>query len=68
MLAILTAAAITFLADDVRERVIGGFETARRIIFGMIRMIMWTAPLGAFGGMAFTVAQFGSARSPTSGC
>jgi aerobic C4-dicarboxylate transport protein len=22
-------------------------------------MIMWTAPLGAFGGMAFTVAQFG---------
>jgi aerobic C4-dicarboxylate transport protein len=23
-------------------------------------MIMWVAPLGAFGGMAFTVAQFGS--------
>ena len=32
-----------------------------RVIFGVIRLIMWFAPLGAFGGMAFTVAQFGSA-------
>ena len=30
------------------------------MIFGIIRLIMWAAPLGAFGGMAFTVAQFGS--------
>ena len=31
------------------------------MIFGIIRLIMWAAPLGAFGGMAFTVAQFGGA-------
>jgi aerobic C4-dicarboxylate transport protein len=61
VLAIVTAAAISFLADDVRERIVGGFETASRVIFGMIRIIMWAAPLGAFGGMAYTVAQFGSA-------
>ena len=44
---------------ELRERVVGGFETASKIVFGVIRMIMWAAPLGAFGGMAFTVAQFG---------
>jgi aerobic C4-dicarboxylate transport protein len=59
VLAILTAASISLLAAPVREKVVGGFETASQIIFGVIRMIMWTAPLGAFGGMAFTVAQFG---------
>ncbi|HYF27547.1 MAG TPA: cation:dicarboxylase symporter family transporter [Baekduia sp.] len=59
VLAILTAAAISALAAPVRERVVGGFEVASQIVFGVIRMIMWTAPLGAFGGMAFTVAQFG---------
>ena len=59
VLAILVAAAISGLAPELRKRVVGGFETASKIIFGVIRMIMWTAPLGAFGGMAFTVAQFG---------
>jgi aerobic C4-dicarboxylate transport protein len=39
--------------------VLGGFEVASQIVFGVIRLIMWTAPLGAFGGMAFTVAEFG---------
>jgi aerobic C4-dicarboxylate transport protein len=28
-------------------------------LFGMISMIMWLAPLGAFGAMAFTVGQYG---------
>jgi aerobic C4-dicarboxylate transport protein len=60
VLAILTAAAISALATAQRERVVAGFETASRIIFGLIRIIMWVAPLGAFGGMAYTVAQFGS--------
>jgi aerobic C4-dicarboxylate transport protein len=61
VLAIITAAAISMLAARQRERIVAGFETASRVIFGMIRLIMWAAPLGAFGGMAFTVAQFGSA-------
>jgi aerobic C4-dicarboxylate transport protein len=59
VLAILVAAAISGLAPALRERVVGGFETASKIVFGVIRLIMWTAPLGAFGGMAYTVAQFG---------
>ena len=59
VLAILFAAAISGLAPELRKRVVGGFETASKIVFGVIRIIMWAAPLGAFGGMAFTVAQFG---------
>jgi aerobic C4-dicarboxylate transport protein len=59
VLAILVAAALTTLAPAVRARVVGGLETASQIVFGVIRLIMWTAPLGAFGGMAYTVAQFG---------
>ncbi|MEA2290819.1 MAG: aerobic C4-dicarboxylate transport protein, partial [Solirubrobacteraceae bacterium] len=60
VLAIFTAAAISLLGAAERRRIVGGFETASRVIFGIIRMIMWAAPLGAFGGMAYTVAQFGS--------
>ncbi len=59
LLAILVAAAISRLAPALRERVVGGFEMASKIVFGVIRMIMWVAPIGAFGGMAFTVAEFG---------
>jgi aerobic C4-dicarboxylate transport protein len=61
VLALITAAAVSALPRVQREQVVGVFEAAGRIIFGMIRIIMWAAPLGAFGGMAFTVAKFGSA-------
>jgi len=30
-----------------------------KALFGVIGMIMWLAPLGAFGAMAFTVGQYG---------
>jgi len=61
LLGILTAAAISFLADEERKRVVAVFEVLGRIVFGVIRIVMWVAPLGAFGGMAYTVAVFGSA-------
>ena len=61
VLGILVAAAISFLKDDERLKVVGVFEVLGRIIFGVIRLVMWMAPIGAFGGMAYTVAVFGSA-------
>jgi aerobic C4-dicarboxylate transport protein len=61
VLAILTAASISMRAAPLRERVLGVFEAAGQVVFGIIRLIMWAAPIGAFGGMAFTVAEFGSA-------
>src|SRR5215211_4971301 len=56
VLGIVTAAAISFLADAERKKIVGVFEVLGRIIFGVIRLVMWAAPLGAFGGMAYTVA------------
>lgn len=59
VLAILFASAISALAPGTRKRIVGGFETAAEVVFRVVRIIMWTAPIGAFGGMAFTVAEFG---------
>ena len=61
VIALLVAASVSFLRDRDRKRVVAVFEVLSRIIFGVIRLIMWTAPLGAFGGMAYTVSVFGSA-------
>src|SRR5687768_9462489 len=40
VLAILVAAAMTALAPALRARVLGGFEVASQIVFGVIRLIM----------------------------
>jgi aerobic C4-dicarboxylate transport protein len=61
VLAILVAAAISGLPASTREPIIGVFKKLSQVIFGVIRLIMWAAPIGAFGGMAYTVAQFGGA-------
>lgn len=34
-------------------------DSFSRVIFGIINMIMRTAPLGAFGAMAFTIGKYG---------
>jgi len=60
IIAILVAAGVSVLARRQREQVLAVFEVVSKILFAIIRMIMWAAPLGAFGGMAYTVAQFGS--------
>jgi aerobic C4-dicarboxylate transport protein len=31
-----------------------------KVIFGIIKIVMWAAPLAALGGMAYTVAAFGA--------
>ena len=59
ILALVVAASISGLKPELREKVVGVFEAASQIIFGVIRVIMWLAPIGAFGGMAYTVAKFG---------
>jgi aerobic C4-dicarboxylate transport protein len=59
VLAIITAAAVSGLPKLQREQVVRVFDVASQVIFRIIRIIMWAAPIGAFGGMAFTVAKFG---------
>jgi aerobic C4-dicarboxylate transport protein len=60
VLALLTAAAVSGLPKATRESVVGVFDTASKIIFRVIRIVMWAAPIGAFGGMAYTTAKFGA--------
>jgi aerobic C4-dicarboxylate transport protein len=59
VLAILTACSISFLSTRMRERAVAAIDGIAKVIFGIIKIIMWAAPLAAFGGMAYTVAAFG---------
>jgi aerobic C4-dicarboxylate transport protein len=61
VLAILVAAAVSMLAERQRKAILNVFDVLSKVIFGVIRLIMWAAPLGAFGGMAYTVSVFGAA-------
>jgi aerobic C4-dicarboxylate transport protein len=36
-------------------------DVGAKMVFGVVRIVMWAAPLGAFGAIAFTVAKFGLA-------
>jgi len=59
VLAILVAAATSMLAPSLRKRVVGGIDLIAKVIFGIIRLIMFLAPLAAFGGIAYTVGALG---------
>jgi aerobic C4-dicarboxylate transport protein len=36
-----------------------GIHSVTQVLFKMIGFVMWTAPIGAFGAIAFTVGKFG---------
>jgi aerobic C4-dicarboxylate transport protein len=36
-------------------------DAGGKMIFGIVKIVMWAAPLGAFGAIAFTVGKFGIA-------
>ena len=40
--------------------VVDFIEGASRMLFSVVGIVMWTAPLGAFGAIAFTVGKFGA--------
>ena len=54
------ACSISFLSTRMREKAVAAIDGIAKVIFGIIKIIMWAAPLAAFGGMAFTVAAFGA--------
>jgi aerobic C4-dicarboxylate transport protein len=58
LLAVLCGFALARLGQ--RARLVADFiEQAGRVMFVLVEVVMWTAPLGAFGAMAFTVGKFG---------
>lgn len=41
------------------EKVLSLFRQLTELVFGVVRLVMYAAPIGAFGAMAFTVGRFG---------
>lgn len=58
LISILTGFAISRLGD-LGERINGVIDAMAKIFFGIIRIIVRAAPIGAFGAMAFTVGAYG---------
>ncbi|WP_131784616.1 C4-dicarboxylate transporter DctA [Protofrankia symbiont of Coriaria ruscifolia] len=47
------------LAGKQGAAIAGGVERVGRIMFGVLRIVMYAAPVGAFGAMAFTIGKYG---------
>jgi aerobic C4-dicarboxylate transport protein len=57
-LSVLCGFALIWLGDRARPMT-EVLDVAGRMVFGVVRIVMWAAPLGAFGAIAFTVGKFG---------
>ena len=60
LISILTGFAMSRLGE-FGVRALRAVEVANKVVFAIIRIIIRTAPLGALGGMAFTVGSYGMA-------
>jgi aerobic C4-dicarboxylate transport protein len=58
LVSILTGFAITRLGK-LGEQITGVIDSMAKVFFGIIRMIVQVAPIGAFGAMAFTIGAYG---------
>src|SRR6201991_326101 len=58
LVSILSGFAIAFMGK-AGEPISNAIDTAAKMFFGIIRMIVRVAPIGAFGAMAFTVGAYG---------
>ncbi|PYR65685.1 MAG: C4-dicarboxylate transporter DctA [Acidobacteria bacterium] len=57
--AVLFGAALSRLGERGRP-LIGVLDAVCAALFRVVGVVMWAAPLGAFGAIAFTVARFGT--------
>lgn len=57
LISILTGFAVSRLGQ-YRERATNAIALAGKVVFGVIRIIVKAAPIGAFGAMAFTVGKY----------
>jgi aerobic C4-dicarboxylate transport protein len=58
LVAILFGVALALLGPR-GERLQGTLKTLTAIVFRIVHILMYLAPLGAFGAMAFTIGQYG---------
>lgn len=57
-LSILTGTALAITGES-GKRVTHGLENLSTVVFKIVAFLMYLAPLGAFGAMAFTIGKFG---------
>jgi aerobic C4-dicarboxylate transport protein len=58
-LSVIFGATLTAMGDFARP-LIEVLEVVSRMLFGAVAIVMWAAPLGAFGAIAFTVGKYGA--------
>jgi aerobic C4-dicarboxylate transport protein len=59
LISVLVGFALTRVGESGKA-IAGLIEAASRALFAVVGMVMWAAPLGAFGAIAFTVGKFGA--------
>ena len=47
------------LIGEKGDRLLGSLRTLTAVVFRMVHILMYAAPIGAFGAMAFTIGQYG---------
>lgn len=57
-LAVMCGFALIWMGPRARP-LLDILDTALQMIFRIVNMVMWVAPIGAFGAIAFTVGKFG---------
>ena len=60
LISIVTGFAIANLGE-VGKRALTAVRMANKVVFGIVRIVVRAAPLGALGGIAFTVGSYGMA-------
>ncbi len=59
LLAVLTGFAINALPEQARLSVSHAIDRLAEIFFGVVKIVVRAAPIGAFGAMAFTIGAYG---------
>jgi aerobic C4-dicarboxylate transport protein len=58
LVAILFGIALAMMGER-GEPLLGALRTLTAVVFRIVRILMYAAPIGAFGAMAFTIGQYG---------
>src|SRR5580700_10911227 len=57
-IAVLSGFALVWISEKAKP-LVDVIDVGAKMVFGIVNMVMWTAPIGAFGAIAFTVGSFG---------
>ncbi len=59
VVSILLGFALAHLREDHRKPLVDFLESINKLLFGVMRLILFTAPVGAGAAIAFTIGKFG---------